>query len=131
ILVQQMPQFTYNQDRSFRGWLRQITVNKWREKQRRARTRALTEEPLSDAAGPDPAEALWEAEYRQSIVRRALELMQSQFKPSTWKACWEMLIEGRSAEDVGKELGLSPGAVRAAKFRVICHLRDEMAGLLD
>jgi RNA polymerase sigma-70 factor (ECF subfamily) len=60
-----------------------------------------------------------------------LEVMRAEFEPSTWKACWECVVEGRSAADVGRELGLSPGAVRAAKFRVLCRLRRELDGLLD
>jgi DNA-directed RNA polymerase specialized sigma24 family protein len=32
---------------------------------------------------------------------------------------------------VAADLGLSVGAVRAAKFRVLCRLREELEGLLD
>ena len=37
-----------------------------------------------------------------------------------------MLTSAKAAE-----LGITPGAVRAAQFRVLCRLRQELAGLLD
>jgi RNA polymerase sigma-70 factor (ECF subfamily) len=128
LLVQKLPRFAYDEQRSFRGWLRKVTVNKWREKQRRAEAAAG---PLPERAGPDAAEAFWEAEYRGHLVRRALEVMQSEFQPSTWKACWETAVEGRPAAAVAAELGLSVGAVRAAKFRVLSRLCEELEGLLE
>jgi RNA polymerase sigma-70 factor (ECF subfamily) len=132
VLLRKLPEFTYDRGKSFRGWLRTLTLNKWRERQRAAASRR--EEgaaALPDVAGPDAAEALWETEYQRHLVRRALEVMQREFQPATWQACWAMLVEGRSAADVGAELGLSTGAVRSAKFRVLCRLREELSGLLD
>jgi RNA polymerase sigma-70 factor (ECF subfamily) len=35
VLVRQMPAFVYAPGKSFRGWLRTVTLNKWREKRRR------------------------------------------------------------------------------------------------
>jgi RNA polymerase sigma-70 factor (ECF subfamily) len=132
ILLQKLPEFTYDADKSFRAWLRTITLNKWRAKQRRAGTRREEgDEALAGLSGPDAAEALWEAEYRQQLVRRALEIMQGEFQPATWKACWAVVVEGRPAAEVAAELGLSPGAVRSAKFRVLSRLREELEGMLD
>jgi RNA polymerase sigma-70 factor (ECF subfamily) len=132
VLVQKLPEFSYDRSKSFRAWLRTVTLNKWRERQRRAGSRR--EEgagALSGLADPDPAEALWDAEYRQQLVRRALEVMQGEFQPATWKACWSVVVEGRPVADVAAELGLSPGAVRSAKFRVLTRLRGELTGMLD
>jgi RNA polymerase sigma-70 factor (ECF subfamily) len=130
VLVRQLPRFTYERGKSFRGWLRQVTVNKWRERRRRAASRREGN-AVPERAGPDPAEAVWEAEYHQHLVRRALDVMQSEFQPTTWRACWEMVVAGRPAADVAAQLGLTPGAVRAAKFRVLTRLRQELEGLLD
>ncbi len=132
VLVKKLPEFRYDQDRSFRGWLRKITLNKWRERKRRAGGQSNAgAEPLAELPGPDSAEALWEAEHRRHLTRRALEVMRSEFQPSSWKACWETVVSGRPAAEVAAELGLSVGAVRAAKFRVLHRLRQELEGLLD
>jgi RNA polymerase sigma-70 factor (ECF subfamily) len=132
VLLQKLPVFSYDKDRSFRAWLRTVTLNKWREIQRRARGRhEAGGDALDQVAATDPAEALWEAEYQQHLVRRALEVMQREFQPATWQACWAMVVEGRTAAEVAEDLGLSPGAVRSAKFRVLTRLREELDGLLD
>jgi RNA polymerase sigma-70 factor (ECF subfamily) len=129
VLVQKLPEFHYDRHKSFRAWLRTITLNKWRDHRRRPT-------PLPLNAGAEPAEptgpnVFAEAEYRQHLVGRALELMQTDFQPATWKAFWEHGVCGRPAAAVAAELGLTAGAVYAAKFRVLDRLRKELRGLLD
>jgi RNA polymerase sigma-70 factor (ECF subfamily) len=131
LLWVKLPEFRYDPGKSFRSWLRTVTRNKWRERARKDRLRPdAAAEPLSDMAGPESPD-LWEAEYHRHVVRKALELMQNEFEATTWKACWEVVAHDRSAADVAAELGLSVGAVRAAKFRVLARLRQELEGLLD
>jgi RNA polymerase sigma-70 factor (ECF subfamily) len=131
-LVAAMPNFVYNRHKSFRGWLRTITLNKWRDAcKRNARVSPAGDFVLAQAAVPDGVEAFWEAEYRQHLANRALRVLQSDFQPSTWKAFWEQVVVGRPAAEVAAELGLSPGAVYAARFRVLDRLRRELAGMLD
>ena len=72
-----------------------------------------------------------EEEYRRYLVRRALGLMQAEFEPATWKACWEFVVHDRPAAEVAAELGLSVNAVYLAKSRVLRRLRAELRGLLD
>jgi RNA polymerase sigma-70 factor (ECF subfamily) len=57
--------------------------------------------------------------------------MRAEFESSTWTACWEHVVSGRSAADVAAELGISEGAVYVAKCRVLRRLRQELKGLLD
>lgn len=132
ILVQRLPEFEYDRHKSFRKWLHTVTLNKWRDLCRRrplpagAPTAALDELP-----GRSEPAALEEAEYRGLLVRRALEIMQADFEPATWRACWEFVVEGRPAAEVADELGLSVNAVYLAKGRVLRRLRAELEGLLD
>jgi RNA polymerase sigma-70 factor (ECF subfamily) len=131
-LLQKLPQFTYDAGRSFRGWLRTVALNKYREMRRR-RADAHLEDPAAhpDPVAKDPAETFAEAEYRQYLVRRALELMQAEFQPTTWKACWEYAVQGRPAAEVARELQTTVEVVYAAKSRALRRLREELAGLLD
>jgi len=132
VVVEKMPEFAYDPSRSFRGWLRTVTLNKWRERCRRyavappADDAALAE--LSDGSGSD---VFAETEYRQWLVRQALEIMQAEFEPTTWKACWETVVAGRPAADVAAELGVSVDVVYGAKSRVLRRLREELEGLWD
>jgi RNA polymerase sigma-70 factor, ECF subfamily len=132
LLVGKLPQFRYDETGSFRGWLRTVTLNKWRQNARRASLPLENHSNgLDGAACPDPLEAYWDGEYRQQLVGQALRLMQAEFQPATWKACWEHVVSGKSAAEVAAELNLTPGAVRAAKYRVLNRLRQELSGLLD
>jgi RNA polymerase sigma-70 factor (ECF subfamily) len=132
LLLRKMPDFVYDAHRTFRGWLRTVTLNLWRENQRRrSPVPVVGGVALTAVAAPDEAEALWEAEHRGYLVRRALELMRTDFQPASWKACWEVVVRGRTAAEVAAELGLSVGAVHAARFRVLARLRQELDGLLD
>jgi RNA polymerase sigma-70 factor (ECF subfamily) len=135
LLVRKLPEFQYQPGKRFRGWLWTVLVNKFRENRRRRDPTAAAAGSayLSnvDIAAPDELAEISEEEYRHHLVRQALCLMKAEFQPSTWKACWDSVVEGKSAEVLGAELGLSPGAIRAARFRVLSRLRNELGGLLD
>lgn len=133
LLLNKLPTFNHQPGHSFRSWLRTVTLNKWRD---RCKSRAHAPLPggagnLNDVAAPDNMGEWEEAEYRRQVVRRALQLMQADFQPATWKACWELVVADRPAAEVAAELNLTPGAIYAAKFRVLTRLRQELAGLLD
>ncbi len=132
VLIRKLPGFTYDCRKSFRGWLRTILLNKWRDRQRRAE---LPLEPggatLDELPAGDPGDPLDEAEYREYLVGRAMELMRSEFQPATWKACWESVVSDRPAAEIAAELGMTVDAVYAAKSRVLRRLRQELQGLWE
>jgi RNA polymerase sigma-70 factor (ECF subfamily) len=132
-LVQKLPEFTYDRRRTFRGWLRTIALNKWRDR-RRLRGLPLTgagEGALAEVPGPDGLDVFWEDEHRRHLARRAVQIMRAEFSATTWKACWECVVEGRPAAAVAAELGISENAVYLARCRVLRRLRRELDGLLD
>ena len=61
---------------------------------------------------------------RQILLNSALEILQPKFDPTTWQSFWRMSIEGHSAKEIGNDLNLTSSAVRQAKYRVICKLRE-------
>lgn len=133
ILVKTLPTFDYHaRAGKFRGWLRTLMLNKLRDRKRqearadKARAQVAVEPEL-----PDGAEAFWEAEYQQELARRALALMRAEFAETTWKACWETVVQGRTPDEVARELGISENAVYIAKCRVLRRLRQELAGLVE
>jgi RNA polymerase sigma-70 factor (ECF subfamily) len=130
LLVRKMPEFVHRPDGSFRAWLKTVTLNKWRETARRAPVGQPTGVPLPNVPG-DESEAFWEADYRQLLVGRALTLMEQDFEPRTWQACWALAVEGRPAAEVAAEWGVSVGTVYAAKCRVLARLRQELAGMWE
>jgi RNA polymerase sigma-70 factor (ECF subfamily) len=124
--------FDYDRNGSFRRWLRTLMVNQWRDVCRR-RTRQVGdgEAILAQTVVPDDLEEFWETDFLRQLAQRALRLLQTDFQEKTWKAFWEQAIVGRPAEEVAAQFGLTPGAVHAARFRVLARLRRELAGMLD
>jgi RNA polymerase sigma-70 factor, ECF subfamily len=131
---------TFRRDRdgdTFRGWLRTITRNKVRDHFRAQADRPLAAggtdaqrrlhavpDPLP--AEPDPSEL--DLVHRQ--LHRVLEEIRGEFEPRTWQAFWQVQMDGRGTDEVGAALGLTPAAVRKAKFRVLRRLRQELGDLL-
>jgi RNA polymerase sigma-70 factor (ECF subfamily) len=99
LLVRKLPEFNYQPGKRFRGWLWTVLINKYRENyRRRDPVTSAAAEQLCTLAAPDDLVEIGEAEYREHLVRQALRLMQAEFQPTTWKACWESVMEGKSAE---------------------------------
>jgi RNA polymerase sigma-70 factor (ECF subfamily) len=133
ILIRKLPEFEYDATQSFRSWLRKVLVNASHNRRRRKAA-----EPRSDldllpptAIVPDAIVELEEAEYRQVLVARVIELMKAEFEPKTWQACWQFVVGGRPAAEVAAELKISVNSVYLAKSRVLARLRRELEGLFD
>jgi RNA polymerase sigma-70 factor (ECF subfamily) len=133
VLVQKLPEFQYDRQRSFRAWLKTILLNKWRERQRRRAPLSLEgngSAVATVAEEPEPDD-LSETEYRQQLVQRTLQVIRHEFQPATWQAFWQCFIGGRPAPEVAREQGITVNAVYIAKCRVLRRLRRELDGLLD
>jgi RNA polymerase sigma-70 factor (ECF subfamily) len=133
LLVDKLPTFTYDPKKSFRAWLRTITLNKCRDMLRRNASLPHRALPLApdDAASPDDVELFTDEEYQRSLVHRALEVMQTEFEANTWRACWEQVTSGDSVSEIAQRLGMTENAVYLAKSRVLRRLREELDMLLD
>lgn len=132
-LFEKMPDFSYDRHKSFRAWLRTVTLNRWRDRQRLIATRPLPgdEQLLSELEADGQLTEFEESEYRDYIVSRALHIMRADFQQATWQAFWEHGVLGRPAAEVGRELGLTAAAVYCARLRVLSRLRQELKGLMS
>jgi RNA polymerase sigma-70 factor (ECF subfamily) len=129
LLVRKLPEFRYDQDGSFRGWLRTVLRNKHRELLRRRHPSTASSDSLAEL--PDPAgDPFSEDDYRHELIRRALALLRPEFEPATWEAFQQTVALGRPTAEVAAELGLSVNAVRIARFRVLRRLRMQLDGLM-
>jgi RNA polymerase sigma-70 factor, ECF subfamily len=133
VLIKEHPEFRYAPPKSFRAWLKTVLCNKWREHQRHRA--ALPVEvsgwPFSDRPEMEDTDGIFETEYRQQLVSRALQLVGEEIQPATWKAFREYFIAGRSAPEVAVEVQITTNAVYIAKCRVLRRLRRELDGLID
>lgn len=131
-----MARFTLErEDASFRGWLRIITTNAVREWARRQETLIIPTELAENIIAPsdesnsehsgvvvDRADDLF-----QNLTYRAMELVRGTVDARTWDAFWKTTIEDVPAIDVAAASQMSVPAVRQAKYRVLCRLRELLA----
>lgn len=119
---------------SFRGWLRRVArnlvINWLKHRHRRVSASggsAMHEvfENLSAEEGPESAE--FDHELRRAVFHRAAERVRVDVHPATWQAFWETGVLGTSAPDAAEKLGMSVGAVRIAKCRVLARLQIVVA----
>ncbi len=120
---------------SFRGWLWTITRNKAQDhfRHRAGEPAARGGSEHRDFLARLPAESSEVSGSREppadrALVRRALEAVREEVEPASWQAFWRMTMEGHSSAEVARDLGLSPSAVRQAKYRLLRRLRQELDG---
>lgn len=82
------------------------------------------------AAQPADDDDSSERRADRGVIGRALELIRRKFQERTWRAFWLTAVEDRALKEVAIELGMSPGAIRVAKSRVLRRLREELGDSL-
>lgn len=130
VLVQRLPQFDYDGQKRFRGWLWTITRRRWADRKRKP---ALPIDPghnLSDLPASSADVSGEEAEFRAHLIRQVVPTLRGNFHESTWRSFWKHVVDGRPAAEVAAEEGVTVAAVYKAKLRVTAHLQKELADLM-
>jgi RNA polymerase sigma-70 factor (ECF subfamily) len=122
---------------SFRGWLRRVIRNlviNWlkRGERRIAAIGGPELQAMIDLLPADdqPETIEFDHEVRRAMFQRAAAQVREQVQPCTWQAFWQTAVNGISPADAAKKLGLTPGAVRVAKCRVLARLRVALEELI-
>ena len=118
---------------TFRGWLHRVARNlvvSWvRRQKRQAITSSLDLDSLlespSAADGPETDE--FDQELRRALFHVASERVRADVRPQTWQAFWDTAVSGISVAETANKLGMTTGAVRVAKCRIISRLSIAVA----
>jgi RNA polymerase sigma-70 factor (ECF subfamily) len=132
-VCRELPHFDYDPARGrFRGWLRQIMVNRlhefWRARKRERAFVAPLVEQLQDP-GSDLSRR-WDREHDRHVLHKLLAQIEPDFAPTTWQA-FKSLMAGEEPKAVAAALGLSVNAVFLAKSRILKRLREVAQDLTD
>jgi len=131
IVFQKLPGFRYDTSKSFRGWLKTITLNKHREYCRKSnKVVNANQSALLDLAIAN-AESTWDLNYRQALVDQALELIRHEFQTNTWNAVREFSTTNEKAAAIAKKHSVSVWTIYSGKSRMMTRLREIVDGLLD
>jgi RNA polymerase sigma-70 factor (ECF subfamily) len=139
VVIRRLPEFEHNRrEGAFRNWLRTITVNCLRDfwRSRKNRPTATGDSDFQEMLGQleDPASGLtkiWNDDHDRHVTRKLLEMLRPEFEPATWQAFQRFALDGLSAAEVARELGVTSNVVFIAKSRVLARLRQEAEGLLE
>lgn len=139
ILVRRLEEFDHNgRIGAFRSWLRQVTANRATEFLRRVQRRpaSIGGSSFHDMLGQlkDPGSEtsrLFDHEHDMHLLAKLLVRVSSEFKEVTMKIFRQHVLLGRDANDLAKELGVTPHAVYMAKSRILRRLRQLAPGLLE
>ena len=116
----------------FRTWLHRVAHNAILN----ALTRGRRDRGSGDSAllavlngqeshsGPDSD--LLRLEYRREVFRWAARQVREEFQQATWDAFWMTAVEGRPVEAAAEELGKNPGAIYAARSRVMQRIQQKV-----
>lgn len=121
----------------FRAWLFTITRNKlstyFSKRQRTGPTANDTAQfNLLNQATSDRNELdeQWELEHQRQLAAKAMEALRPTIEPNTWAAFELTAIRDVAADDAGRQIGMSKGAVYVARSRVTAKLRAEIERML-
>jgi RNA polymerase sigma-70 factor (ECF subfamily) len=119
---------------SFRGWLRRVARNLVIDWLRQSGRRSIpagggelqaTLDALPAAANGEASE--FDGEVRRALFHRARERVRNEVQESTWEAFWQTAVLGKTAAETAAKLGMTVGAVRVARCRVLARVRAEIA----
>lgn len=113
----------------FSTWLATIADRKTIDALRRSRVRPASGHAFDAVASRDTDSRLLRFEVRRRLFLAAAADLQDDVSPTAWEAFWRTAIDGDSAERVAKTLGMTAGAVYAAKARTMRKLVERIRAL--
>jgi RNA polymerase sigma-70 factor (ECF subfamily) len=131
-----MKSFAYDPSRSFRGWLKAVTRNAWLDflsacdNVGRGSGDSEVRRLLGRVeSGDDLVSELDEQEFEREVLEEAMARVRLRVAPHTWQAFALVAFEERPGDEVAGQLGMTVGAVYAARHRVQRLLQDEVRKL--
>lgn len=142
-VAKQMPRFEYDRSKgSFKAWLGRVTRNhiadflekKTREVRRRVempedQAEGIAAHRESAAGASGFMEEMWESEWREHLMTRALRCLQQQLPSRTVQIFQMSAVDGWNTEKIAAALGLSRPAVYLARHRAARLVKREIARL--
>jgi len=138
-VARKLPTFRYEgPDDTFRGWLRTIVRSRasdWLRKSRhfpevKGGTEGIQLNAQVPAEDDGSSEEFADIE-RRLLVEGALDLVRSEFEPTTFEIFVDVIQNGRDRRDVALERGVTIWAVHKAISRVMGRLRSTFGPLAE
>lgn len=113
----------------FSTWLATIAERKSIDALRRRGVRPAPTIAFESLAARSTDSRLLRLEVRRRLFQAAAADLQTEVSPTAWEAFWRTAIDGDPAEHVATALGMTAGAVYAAKARTMRKLVERIRAL--
>ena len=123
--------FQYDPAGSFRAWLKTVTRHAVADlfadfRRFRGSGDSQILEQLQQAQSRQTLEEELDQEFERELLEEALHTVELRVGADTWKAFQKMALEGRSGNEVAKELKMKVAAVYMAKSRVQKMVKEQL-----
>ncbi len=127
---------------TFRGWLRRITNNKvndhFRKQNKTADKASGGVNQVDFLAAPAEPSGTWNTSlvasdgsfvsaFKNQRIQTVVKRVRSNISARDWKLFWRIAVDGQSAADAARELGVTANAARLVKMRVLKRLKNGLA----
>jgi len=139
VVLQKLAEYQHNgQTGAFRKWLRMITVNclrtYWKSRRQRAQPMGGSDFQALLLELEDPISGLateFEHEHDRHLLASLLLQIKKDFTWQTWQAFERLTIQQQTPQEVAEQLKMTPGAIYAAKSRVMTRLRQLSGEMIE
>jgi RNA polymerase sigma-70 factor (ECF subfamily) len=134
-LATKLPQFKYDPNRSFRGWLKTLTHHAWHdfvtEAGNRYRGSGDTKilDQLQSVAAREDLAARVEATFDKELLELAMARARERVAAKTWDAFVMTAINGTAPQEVADKIGVRVSQVYLAKHRVQKLVQEEIQAI--
>lgn len=127
-IVRQIGSFEYDRTNgSFKGWLRTMVARRVIDRLRKRREHQLDSAELRQLPDEeDPADDVWERQWREQHLRYCVQSIRGQVHEDTWETFRLMLEEGLSVPEVCERIGATPNQVYKSRARMLAMVREKM-----
>lgn len=129
--------FRYDPTRSFRSWLRTVTLHAWYDLIAARRRDLGLEGAAMTQVARGSLEACYQAASRtdqgreSELLEIASRRVEARVKPATWEAFRLTAMEGLTGAEAARRMGIRVAHVFVAKHRVLTMLQEEIRFLED
>lgn len=122
---------------SFRAWILVVTRNAVINSLTRRKPdiasggTTMTQQLANYKIQQEQVDAELQHEYRRATFRHAAKIVRAEFTETTWQAFWLTSTENLATEVVVDQLGITMGALYAARSRVMRRLKEVVKQLVE
>ena len=131
-VFQKLPELQYDPAKSFRGWLRTVTINRYRELRRLKsfQIETASDSLLEKLAPVELAESTWDIDYAKLLVAQAMERMKDEFSEAMWRALERVMLKNEPVAEAAAATGVNHWTIYSARSRLMKRLREELEDVL-